>query len=427
MVDGVQISVAQNHSVSAAQSDGQRAMTIAADDASLTCQPAMDSDSAMKMTLRRRPVTGDHERSHSMSQQTPSSSPSRADNMAQHHPQRDNSAGTVATMCKMLVGWLGMTAAYRGLKHPMDFLQHPKDAILGSITLSTRADEHTLAQANHTVLSHFGKYIPQSSSCYRTRTEISFDLPVGIAGQHIREGAGHEGLIKLKAYNAPGNDPGHTARHEFVHCYSHPDFVDTLKKTPYQTAINEGITEHLSDKMPQLPWPLDTDESLYHVDKIHNGKTFTEAASELEQKIGEDTLFKAFFSGDKKAIAELAAAATSVYPKDFSSQTWSNIAIVTRLKGVQQLAECYIGSLAANNIAVPGAIYSGGYLPVSFLSGLTAEQINSMQHQADECRQRIGADIFDAAFYSFDTDSQRDYLKAMREEVKMHWRPVLTG
>lgn len=304
------------------------------------------------------------------------------------------------------------------MRNPMDFVEHPGQAIMGTLTLSQRADANTLSHGNSTVLSHFGQYIPGNSACYKAKAEVVFDLPSNIAGQFYSD----SNEVKVAAYHSFGSHPNHHARHEFVHCYTHPDFMDKTKRTDNK-ALLEGVTEHITDKMPHAMWPLDRDASAYHKFKLENGRTWTQAANEIEQKVGEETLLKAVFSGDRKAISDVSAAAASIYPKAYSNQVWNSIGIVTALRGTQELAECYVGALEANKVEIPNA-YSKPYLPAAFLGDISTEDRQKMAEQAKACQERMG-DVFNAAFFGFDKDGQKDALKAVREEVKMYWQPVL--
>ena len=300
----------------------------------------------------------------------------------------------------------------------MDFVQHPDQAILGTLKLSQRADANTLSRANNTVLNHFGQYIPDNSACYKAKAEVTFDLPSNTAGKFYME----SNEVKVAAYHPLGSHPNHHARHEFVHCYTHPDFMDKNKYTKNEE-LYEGVTEHITDKMPHDMWPLDMDSSAYHEFKLSNGKTWTQAANEIEQKVGEETLLKAVFSGDKNAISDVSSAAANIYPKAYSTQVWNNIGLVTEMRGTQELTECYVGALAANEVEIPDT-YSKPYLPVSFLDNISAQDRQQMAEQAKACQERMG-DVFNAAFFGFDKDGQKDALKAVREDVKMYWKPVL--
>lgn len=379
-------------------------------------QPAMESETPVAMTLRQRPVAQRAESSRTSAANTAENA------VARQRPgavtNEDLLSSVAAIFAKVFTGIIAASAAYRGMRNPMDFVEHPGQAILGALTLSQRADANTLSHANSTVLSHFGKYIPDSSTCYKANAEVVFDLPSGLAGQFDLD----NNKVKVAAYHHFGSHPNHHARHEFVHCYSHADFLNKKKHEENKELI-EGVTEYITDKMPHDMWPLDKDQSDYHNLKLSNGKSWTEAAGEIEQKIGEETLLKAVFSGDRKAISDVSSAAASIYPKAYSSQVWNSIGIVTELRGTQELAECYVGALEANKVEIPST-YSKPYLPAAFLGDISVEDRQRMAEQARACQERMG-DVFNAAFFGFDKDGQKDALKAVREDVKMYWQPVL--
>ncbi|WP_143518001.1 hypothetical protein [Pseudomonas sp. PIC25] len=396
--------------------DENKPMTMPSSVAGQSSQPAMESETPVAMVLRQRPVAQRVESSRTSAANTAENA------VARQRPgavtNEDMLSLVAATFAKVFTGIIAASAAYRGMRNPMDFVEHPGQAIMGTLTLSQRADANTLSHGNSTVLSHFGQYIPGNSACYKAKAEVVFDLPSNIAGQFYSD----SNEVKVAAYHSFGSHPNHHARHEFVHCYTHPDFMDKTKRTDNK-ALLEGVTEHITDKMPHAMWPLDRDASAYHKFKLDNGKTWTQAANEIEQKVGEETLIKAVFSGDRKAISDVSAAAASIYPKAYSNQVWNSIGIVTALRGTQELAECYVGALEANKVEIPNA-YSKPYLPAAFLGDISTEDRQKMAEQAKACQERMG-DVFNAAFFGFDKDGQKDALKAVREEVKMYWQPVL--
>ncbi len=414
MVDSIGANSAVQQPAVDTHSD-HKPMPMPASVADQSSQPAMNTASPVAMTIRQRPAARQAETATADSDRSPHRP---AENRASPGTPSHESPSFLSILGKVVTSLLAASAAYRGVRNPMDFVQHPGKAILGTITLGHRADASNIAHGNNSVINHFGKYIPNDSACYHTKAEVSFELPFGEAGNFNHD----KNELKISAYRHFGAHPNHPAVHEFIHCYTHPDFrSETL--TLHEQALFEGVTEHLTDKLPVGPWPLHLDDTSYHSNKLSNGKVWTQAAAEIEQKVGEETLLKAVFSGDKQAISDVSSAVASIYPKSFNKSTWNNIGLVTHMRGTQELAECYIGAMAANQVNIPD-IFSKTYLPVFSLDDISTEQRQQMAKQAKACEERMG-DVFNAAFFGFDKEGQRDALKAVREDVKMFWQPVL--
>ncbi|QCR10235.1 type III effector [Brenneria rubrifaciens] len=287
------------------------------------------------------------------------------------------------------------------------------------MNLAQRATPDNLRAGNHSVLEHYGKYIPDNSPCFGARAEISHNLPSIVQGRWTYKTS----LVELGANIQLLNHPSDVAKHEFVHCYTHPDFKTRNEKHPFWRAMNEGLTTHLTEKMPSAARFWNFGKDAYHRFKLPSGDSWPQAAQRVESKVGEDTLLRAFFGGDSSAISKVSTAAAQVYPQVASQRTESQIWLAGQLRGSQQLAECYAGALLAADQPLPDS-WTRNMLPVFSFSDIKPEQAKLMQEQAQASRQRMG-EVFDAAFFSADTKTQQQSLGALREDLLMYWKPVL--
>ncbi|RLM19728.1 type III effector [Brenneria alni] len=287
------------------------------------------------------------------------------------------------------------------------------------MNLAERTTPDHIQAGNQSVLEHYGKYIPDNSPCFGARAEISHDLPSRVLGIWTPA----QSRVALNANIAFPDCPSDVAMHEFVHCYTHPDFKIRNEKHPSWQAMNEGLTTHLTEKMPSLGKFWNSGKDAYHRFKLPTGDSWPQAAQRIENKVGETTLLRAFFSGDDDAIRQVSIAAAQVYPQVASQRTESQIWLAGEMRGSQQLAECYAGALLAAGQPLPDS-WARNMLPVFSFSDITPDQAKLMQEQAQASRQRMG-ELFDAAFFSADLSTQKQSLAALREDLLMYWEPVL--
>lgn len=201
--------------------------------------------------------------------------------------------------------------------------------------------------------------------------------------------------------------------------------------------LGESLIEHVADKVDtygwlanHIEWMANRDETAYDDAVMNNGKKMREAAEELEKTIGEATLIRAFFSGDKAAIRKISRAAVDIYPQKVTPGAWSAIATVGGKEGARELAECFVGaSLLAEGRMPPddvGVAFAASHLPVKNFYGINSKQQKAMLEQAKQARDRLGAK-FDQAFYNFDEKAARQAMKAVHKDLLVNWEPVMTG
>ncbi|MFH7343216.1 type III effector [Pseudomonas syringae pv. tagetis] len=377
--------------------------------------PPMDAPSPLRL---RASAAAASEAAHASS----STSGSVATDEAGPAPDRQTSnINPIKLFAQMMVGVLSLTAGYRMARFPGDFAKDPGGSLWAAINLQHRSSPADLVQGNHTVLERYGDHIPKDSDCFKAKADVTHDIPSGVAGlwnYRTRQ-------VKLNPNIAFESHPADVAGHEFIHCYTHPEFRDRHIHHPHWKALNEGLTTHLTEKLPPpkrlLPIPLAKDP--YHGFKLATGDSWPGAAKRIEGAVGEDTLLKAFFGGDDDAIGEVAKAAARIYPRLASSRTEQELYRAGMMRGSQQLAECYAGALLASGQPLPKS-WTLNMLPVFSFSDMQPEQAKKAQLQAEKSHERMGI-IFDAAFFSPDLKTQRQALGMLREDLLMHWEKVL--
>ncbi|WP_367144290.1 type III effector [Pantoea stewartii] len=335
------------------------------------------------------------------------------------HPE--TGVNPVRLFVKLMVGTLALSTGVRFARYPGDFVKDPGGSVWAAINMKHRSSITHLEQGNQTVLERFGAHIPKDSACFNARADVTHDIPSGVAGRWNRQ---TQRLI-LNPNIHFDSHPATVAGHEFIHCYTHPEFVERHIKHPHWKALNEGLTTHLTEKLPApkrlLPIPVAKDR--YHGFKLSTGDSWTDAARRIEVEVGEDVLLKAFFGGDDQAISEVAKAAAQIYPKIASSTTERELYRAGSMRGGQHLAECYVGALLKNGQKLPDS-FTNYLLPVFSYSEISPGHAEKIQAQAEKSQKRMGI-VFDAAFFSPDLKTQRLALGMLREDLLMHWEKVI--
>jgi len=335
---------------------------------------------------------------------------------------------------KTVASALILSTGYRLVRNPGDFARHPMAALEGALNFSERVDEQILQNAQQAVLEKFGNYIPADAPCHRVRAEVSFDMqavgiPSGVPGTYNRK----QNWLMIAPYHVRKGGL-HAAVHEYCHCFSHPQFQKALENNPNQLVMDEALTEHIADKIPaygRFSNTMSKIDSGYDRAKMDNGKRMIHAAQELETTVGEATLMRAYFKGDKAAIRKVSRAAVDIFPKKVTFSAWNAIGKVVgkNKKDAQRLAECFLGASLVNEGKLPshmnGLGYAGEYLPVFNFWQITDKQQKDLKRQAQQVREQIGAKKFDQAFYNFDEKAAEGALKAVSKELLSKWEPVL--
>ncbi|WP_235814390.1 hypothetical protein [Pseudomonas syringae group genomosp. 3] len=176
--------------------------------------------------------------------------------------------GPVRLFVKPMVGTLALSTGVRFARYPGDFAKDPGGSVWAAINLQHRSSVTHLEQGNKTVLERFGAHIPKDSACFKARADVTHDVPSGVAGQWNHKTQ----RVKLNPNIHFESHPAQVAGHEFIHCYTHPEFVERHIKHPHWKALNEGLTTRLTEKLPDpkrlLPIPLAKDP--YHGFKLSN-------------------------------------------------------------------------------------------------------------------------------------------------------------
>lgn len=300
-------------------------------------------------------------------------------------PQQNQpeSVNPITLFAKMMTGTLALLAGHRVASYPGDFAKDPGGTLWAAINLAQRATPEHLQAGNQSVINHFGRYIPENSPCFSARMEISHNLPPNVQGRWNP----NKSLVELSNNIQLQIPPGDVAAHEFIHCYTHPNFKASNKNNPSWRAMNEGLTSRLTDKVPTTGkfWHSGKKDA-YHTFTLSSGKSWTQAASDVENKVGEETLLRAFFSGDDDAIRKVSTAAAQVYPQVASQQTESQMWLVGQMRGSQQLAECYAGALLSAGQPLPHS-WTKNMLPVLNYADIPKDKAVLMQQQASESKK----------------------------------------
>ncbi|HEY9105317.1 MAG TPA: hypothetical protein VIN58_01475, partial [Roseateles sp.] len=259
---------------------------------------------------------------------------------------------------KLSIGAMAISAGYRAVRNPTDYLFHPIATTAGVLTWSPRTTPQTLDLARAQVLAHYGDHIPADSLCHGVRPEISWDVT------NLLESNGHVSLnarkepqeLKVAAYTFLA-DPQHVANHEFVHCHTHANFLRAVDGSPDATSVIEGLTEHLAD---QLPGHWAGKLSSYDLKRLPDGKTWTQAGAELEKAVGREVLQAAVFAGAPDAVYAVSQAMLQIWPKVPDPDIWIS-AVMAPDHVRRPLAEAVIGASLLYADKLPEPIF--GYRP----------------------------------------------------------------
>jgi hypothetical protein len=334
-------------------------------------------------------------------------------------------AHALAAMAKLWVGAMAVSAGYRAVRNPTDYLFHPVATTLGAATFGARTTPQHLDQGRALVQAAYGDHIPANAACNRVTPEISWNL-ADIAGNYglLKSNRWMESeQMRVAAYTSLA-DPQHVVNHEFIHCHTHPNFLRAIEKSPDALKIEEGITEHLAD---QLPGHWATKLGVYDLSRLPDGKTWTQAAAELEQAVGREVLHAAVFSGASDAVYQVSQAMLQIWSKVPDPDVWM-FAMVAPDHARQPLAEAVIGASLLYQDRLPEPML--GYpprpvLPIARVDEIAPADAARLREQAQQARERIGP-RFDLAFCLAGKPQQRRALMDIQADLARHWKPVLT-
>lgn len=332
-------------------------------------------------------------------------------------------AHALAAMAKLWVGAMAVSAGYRAVRNPTDYLFHPVATSIGAATFGGRTTQHTLDQGRAQVQAAYGDHFPANPACDRVTPEISWNL-AHIAGNYGQVGRDHRMQPKqmhIAAYTSLA-DPQHVVNHEFIHCHTHPNFLRAIESSPDAVKIDEGITEHLAD---QLPGHWATKLGVYDLSRLPDGKTWTQAAAELEKAVGREVLHAAVFSGASDAVYQVSQAMLQIWSKVPDPDVWMS-AMAAPQNARQPLAEAVIGASLLYQDRLPEPIL--GYpprpvLPIARVDEIGPADAARLREQAQQARERIGP-RFDLAFCQAGKTQQRRALMDIQSDLARHWKPV---
>ncbi|AXV77953.1 MULTISPECIES: hypothetical protein [Ralstonia solanacearum species complex] len=346
---------------------------------------------------------------------------------AMHYVNRAINAvfGTTQMMWRMYVAALAVTGPYRMVRNTRDLVSYPGPTLFSIAKLSGRIDDSVVRQAKANVLERHGEFIPTDSACHTITPRVTFDSVEGIdafaAGVRRAVNGKDNGQPKemlLRPYAELGGSL-HVAQHEYLHCFTHPHFVNAVRESRQPTSIEEGLTEHLADQLPGNPLakftPLD-------IMTLPNGKRLKAAAADLERAVGKETLQRAYFSGDQGAIDKVATAIVNIWPKAPTLTALDSIG-QRRPRKRQVLAECFAGASLLHVGQLPDG-WTRGFLPVYDFAQISAGQAEQMRRQAEDARERLG-EAFDQAFCNFAPGPQKAALVSIEKDLMAHWKRVL--
>jgi hypothetical protein len=327
---------------------------------------------------------------------------------------------------KLWIGAVAISAGYRAVRNPTDYLFHPIATTLGVATFSPRTTPETLDLARAQVQAHYGHHIPADSLCHGVRPEISWDLGdiMGSYGGMASDSWMQPKQLKVAAYTSMVH-PQHVANHEFIHCYTHPSLRRAIAGSPDATQVIEGLTEHLAD---QLPGHRAGKLSMYDLQRLPDGKTWTQAAVQLEQAVGREVLHAAVFAGAPDAVYAVSQAMLQIWAKVPDPDVW--VAASTAPDHVRRpMAEAVIGASLLYADKLPEPVFGhepGRVLPIQRFADITPTDAARLREQAQQARDRIGP-RFDLAFCKAAVTQQRRARMEIQSELARHWKPVLQG
>jgi hypothetical protein len=367
-----------------------------------------------------------------------------ADERAQQERAAPNAAGGnwMRHLWKAYVGALAVGAGYgvyQGTRQapsgsestPGTSASRPPAA--SSSAPSPRIDLPTVYQARENVLQRFGTHIPADSDCHSIEPQLD-PLPFGMPGvTDLRYVPGLLGNAKIVGMHLDKTLPRelatHIAQHEYIHCYSSPQFHELLLRsgTP---SISEGLAQHFTEKFPDgtryRGTMLDNGAAAA---RLANGKSGVELAAELERTVGKDTLERAYFGGQPEDIAKVADAIYSLWPKAPTRNAWLH---TSRWRGATQqaMAESFVGATLLHTGALPAEELGGSYpirfaLPVGSFAEISAQQAAALRAQASKVRKALGPTAFDRAFCATNPAKQEKAMNKLADELQRLWRPVL--
>lgn len=249
------------------------------------------------------------------------------------------------TSTKAYLGFVGIGAAIKLARNPGDLRADALQFVKAAFTGTARADSLEVQQGRDLVLKTYGALIDTTKQCVHPVVTFVPALKkpgngpqtsgLFIAGTSPGEpvaSAGRTGTAAngTHAHHAARRFPGNVATrvqsgelrfttynlylpqiavHEYLHCYTHPNFMNALTDTRLDAQLRhdlvEGTTQYLA---LQTSFDRRGDRSGKYSGIYLNEVKFI---GRIKDAVGIDTLKKAYFSGDSKAIGKVWEAATA--------------------------------------------------------------------------------------------------------------------
>jgi len=170
----------------------------------------------------------------------------------------------------------------------------------GWVKFAPRADMMEVQRAHNVLLSTYADAI-DPSACRDPVVKFTSSIGGDNVAWYTPANENSPAVIELRTYLP---NLGITAAHEFLHCYTHPDFIESIDRelNPFHGRdIREGLTEVMARRL-KLPRPDPLEFKSIYPKQV-------KMAEAVLKDAGEDTVRRAMLSGDGDAIGKIVDAA----------------------------------------------------------------------------------------------------------------------
>jgi len=210
------------------------------------------------------------------------------------------------TCIKIYTSFLAVSSGIKVATNARDVVEAPAGFFLTIFAGTARADGMQVQVSNTAVLREYGAFINTQTQC--VHPTIRFVNTLKLDGKRVG------GLYERANANANGLDPDvisidtynlylpRIAAHEYLHCYTHQNFNNAIYDrnagldSGTQRKIIEGATEYLTRKTPVSS----SGDPLFVIYKAYGD--YVKFIKTIVRDIGEETLKKAYLSGDAESI-----------------------------------------------------------------------------------------------------------------------------
>ena len=215
----------------------------------------------------------------------------------------------VFTGLKIYTSFLAISSAIKIGSNPKDMVTAPLGFFESLVTGAPRADGLQVQDSRDAVVKQYGNYIDVGTRCVNPTITFVHNLKnqgqrdLGLYDRFDPDSnKPHADRIRLDTYNLylPS-----TAVHEYLHCYTHPNFTQAIYNSDIRLRkqLVEGTTEYLTRKVP-----VTSNGDTLHA--IRNGYSdYVKLVDRVVNDVGEETLKRAYFSGDQTAMVQVLVSA----------------------------------------------------------------------------------------------------------------------